>query len=176
MFSPCSLLFGFFEGWRSTLKIEAYTVLIFPYKNYSFVKKNEESGRILIEVTVNEKTDYYSPEEIANMILRKLIEYTETVYHMKPSKAVIAVPAHFNDEQRKATVCAARLAGLKVLNLINEPTAAALAYGNMRKYDQSKTILVFDLGGGTFDITLLRSHKTNQTVIGTDGQQYSGAE
>ena len=92
----------------------------------------------------------YAPEEISALVLRKLAEDASKFLGEKVTEAVITVPAYFNDAQRQATKDAGRIAGLEVLRIINEPTAAALAYGLDKK--QNETVLVFDLGGGTFDV------------------------
>src|SRR6202162_1013339 len=95
----------------------------------------------------------YTPEEISSVVLRKLAEDAAKYLGEKVTEAVITVPAYFNDAQRQATKDAGRIAGLEVLRIINEPTAAALAYGMDKKGQE--TVLVFDLGGGTFDVSLL---------------------
>ena len=95
----------------------------------------------------------YAPEEISALVLRKLVEDAAKFLGEKVTEAVITVPAYFNDAQRQATKDAGRIAGLEVLRIINEPTAAALAYGLDKK--QNETVLVFDLGGGTFDVSIL---------------------
>ena len=104
------------------------------------------NGDVRIEV----RSKQYSPPEISAMILRKLKEAAEAYLGEKVTQAVITVPAYFNDSQRQATKDAGRVAGLEVLRIINEPTAAALAYGLDKKKDE--TIAVYDLGGGIFDI------------------------
>jgi len=96
----------------------------------------------------------YTPQEISAMILQYLKGYAEDYLGEKVTKAVITVPAYFNDAQRQATKDAGKIAGLEVERIVNEPTAAALAYG-LDKTDKEEKILVFDLGGGTFDVSIL---------------------
>ncbi|MCH7731497.1 MAG: molecular chaperone DnaK [Candidatus Marinimicrobia bacterium] len=124
-----------------------------PYE----VKKNKKGG---VEVIVNGKA--HTPPEISAMILQKLRQNAEDYLGEKVVEAVITVPAYFNDSQRQATKVAGKIAGLKVRRIINEPTAAALAYGLDKKKDQK--VAVFDLGGGTFDISLL-------DIMEIDGEQ-----
>lgn len=109
----------------------------------------------------------YTPEELSSIILRKLKEDAEAFLGQKVDKAVVTVPAYFNDSQRKATKDAGKIIGLDIEKIINEPTAAALAYG-LNKGDTSK-VLVYDLGGGTFDATLVSIDKDKIDVIATDG-------
>ncbi len=116
----------------------------------------------------------YSPIEISALILKKLKKVAEQQAKEKITNAVITVPAYFNDTQRKATKDAGEIAGLNVLRLINEPTAAALAYGY--KDDEDKNIAVFDLGGGTFDVTVLSITKGVYEVLATGGDSYLGGE
>lgn len=105
------------------------------------------------EARFNIRGKQYAPEEISAQVLRKLVDDASKFLGEKVTEAVITVPAYFNDAQRTATRDAGRIAGLEVLRIINEPTAAALAYGMDKK--NHETILVFDLGGGTFDVSLL---------------------
>jgi molecular chaperone DnaK len=109
------------------------------------------NGDARVKIPINGKT--YTPQEISAMILGKLKQDAEAYLGEAVTQAVITVPAYFNDSQRQATKDAGKIAGLEVLRIINEPTAAALAYGLDRKTNE--TILVFDLGGGTFDVSLL---------------------
>jgi len=123
-----------------------------------------------------------SPEQISSYIVVHMKEIAEAYLGETVNKAVITVPAHFNDAQRQATKDAGEIAGLKVLNIINEPTAAALAYGlgtmedNDSAESKERTIAVFDLGGGTFDITILGLHDGKFTVKSTNGDTYLGGE
>ncbi|NLU48848.1 MAG: Hsp70 family protein [Syntrophomonadaceae bacterium] len=114
----------------------------------------------------------YTPVEISALILRKLVQYAREYLGQEIEAAVITVPAYFNDNQRQATFLAGELAGLKVLKLLNEPTAAALAYGI--RSEKKENILVLDIGGGTFDITLMEGEKGIYRVIGTGGSTTLG--
>src|SRR4051794_21228495 len=117
---------------------------------------------------------HYSPEEISALVLRKLAEDAAKYLGEKVTEAVITVPAYFNDAQRQATKDAGKIAGLEVLRIINEPTAAALAYG-LDKKDQ-ETVLVFDLGGGTFDVSLLDVGDGVVEVRATSGDGHLGGD
>src|SRR6201982_328626 len=116
----------------------------------------------------------YSPPEISAMILQKLKSAAEDYTGQKIDKAVITVPAYFNDSQRQATKDAGRIAGLEVLRIINEPTAAALAYGLDKKKDE--TIAVYDFGGGTFDISILEVGEGVVEVKSTNGDTHLGGD
>src|ERR1700749_803525 len=117
----------------------------------------------------------FSPSEISAFILLKMKETAEAHLGEKVTQAVITVPAYFNDAQRQATKDAGRIAGLEVLRIINEPTAAALAYG-LDKKDGGKVIAVYDLGGGTFDVSILEIGEGGFEVLSTNGDTFLGGE
>lgn len=119
---------------------------------------------------------FYSPVELSSMILRQLKQRAEHVLKMPVSKCVITVPAYFNDAQRQATRDAGKLAGLEVLRIINEPTAASLAYGIGSATEESRIIAVYDLGGGTFDVSILRITDGVFDVLSTHGDTYLGGD
>ncbi len=127
----------------------------------------------LVKVEVNGK--FYSPIELSAAILRYLKNRVELELGMTVSKTVITVPAYFNDAQRQATRDAGKLAGLEVLRIINEPTAAALAYGSESKISE-ETIAVYDLGGGTFDVSILRLSNGVYDVLATNGETFLGGD
>src|SRR6478672_12996867 len=126
------------------------------------------------DVRVSAAGKEYSPPEISAMILQKLKQAAEEYLGQPVSQAVITVPAYFNDAQRQATKDAGQIAGLEVLRIINEPTAAALAYG-LEKED-GKTIAVYDLGGGTFDVSILEIGDGVFEVKSTNGDTFLGGE
>jgi molecular chaperone DnaK len=137
---------------------------------FQVVQGSAGDARVKLPVTGRE----YSPQEISAMILGKLKADAEAYLGEPVSKAVITVPAYFNDSQRQATKDAGRIAGLEVLRIINEPTSAALAYGLDKK--DNETILVFDLGGGTFDVSLLDVGEGVIEVRSTNGDTHLGGD
>ena len=140
-------------------------IKLVPYKA---VKAGNGDARVEI------RGKQYSPPEISAMILRKLREAAEAYLGEKVTQAVITVPAYFNDSQRQATKDAGKIAGLEVLRIINEPTAAALAYGMDKKKDE--TIAVYDLGGGTFDISIMELGEGVFEVKATNGDTHLGGD
>lgn len=141
-----------------------------PLNTVQFVKR--QMGEHLWRFHT-ENGEVFTPEEISAIILKRLKEDAEIKLGEKIHDAVITVPAYFDDAQRKATQDAGRIAGLNVLRIINEPTAAALAYG-MDKIEQQQTMLVYDLGGGTFDVTIMRLGAGRIDIIATGGDKNLG--
>ncbi len=127
-----------------------------------------------VKIKMDGKAQEYSPEQISAMILQKLKADAEAHLGGKVTKAVITVPAYFNDSQRQATKDAGKIAGLEVMRIINEPTAASLAYGLDKTEEQ--TILVYDLGGGTFDVSILEIGEGVFEVVATDGDTRLGGD
>ncbi len=138
---------------------------------YKIIDDNTES---LVKVQVGDK--FYSPVDLSSYILKELKKRAEHILKTPVNKAVITVPAYFNDAQRQATRDAGRLAGLDVLRIINEPTAASLAYGLGVGNDEHKIIAVYDLGGGTFDVSILRLAGGIFEVLSTHGDTYLGGD
>lgn len=138
---------------------------------YKIIDDNTES---LVKIQVGEK--FYSPVELSSFILFELKRRAEHILKTSVTKAVITVPAYFNDSQRQATRDAGKLAGLDVLRIVNEPTAGSLAYGLGMRKDETKTVAVYDLGGGTFDISILRISGGIFEVLSTNGDTYLGGD
>ncbi len=128
----------------------------------------------LVKIQAGDK--FYSPVELSSFILKELKNRAEHILKTPVTKAVITVPAYFNDAQRQATRDAGKLAGLDVLRIVNEPTAASLAYGLGMNREEVKTIAVYDLGGGTFDISILRINNGIFEVLSTHGDTYLGGD
>lgn len=143
-------------------------------KGFPFAVK-EKDGKPHIHVEAGGKKKSFAPEEVSAMILSYMKKVAEDFLGKKVSKAVVTVPAYFNDAQRQATKNAGRIAGLDILRIINEPTAAAIAYG-LDKGGTMKNILVFDLGGGTFDVSLLTVNNGVFEVLATNGDTHLGGE
>lgn len=139
---------------------------------YDIVNKD---GKPYVQVEIKGQKKEFSPEEISAMILTKMKSIAENFLGQEVKHAVITVPAYFNDSQRQSTKDAGQISGLNVLRIINEPTAAAIAYG-LDKKDKERNILVFDLGGGTFDVSLLTIDGGVFEVIQTNGDTHLGGE
>ncbi len=138
---------------------------------YKIIDDNTEG---LVKVRIGDK--FYSPIELSAEILKELRKRAEHALKTPVNRAVITVPAYFNDSQRQATRDAGKLAGLEVLRIVNEPTAASLAYGIGLDPSEEKTIAVYDLGGGTFDISILQIHNGIFEVLSTNGDTYLGGD
>ena len=138
---------------------------------YKVIDDNAEG---LVKIRVADR--FYSPIELSAEILKELRARAEHALKTPVNRAVITVPAYFNDSQRQATRDAGRLAGLEVLRIVNEPTAAALAYGIGLRPDEEKTVAVYDLGGGTFDVSILRLHQGIFEVLSTHGDTWLGGD
>merc|ERR1711981_399354 len=135
----------------------------------------DKDSKPYVQVMFKEEKKQYSPEEISAMILGKMREIAESFLGKTINNAVVTVPAYFNDAQRQATKDAGTISSLNVLRIINEPTAAAIAYG-MDKKEGEKNVLVFDLGGGTFDVSLLTIDNGVFEVVSTNGDTHLGGE
>jgi len=139
--------------------------------SYKVIDDNQES---LVKIKVGDK--FYTPIELSALILKELKERAEHALKTPVTRAVITVPAYFNDSQRQATRDAGKLAGLDVLRMVNEPTAASLAYGIGLQADEEKTIAVYDLGGGTFDVSILHIQNGIFEVLATNGNTFLGGD
>src|SRR6202167_3187354 len=141
-------------------------------KLFPFRLAEELAPGEVLRIKLGDKT--FTPPEISAFILRQLKRNAERYFSARVTQAVVTVPAYFNDAQRQATKDAGRIAGLDVLRLVNEPTAAALAYGLDKK--ETATVAVYDLGGGTFDISILKLHEGIFEVIATNGDTHLGGD
>jgi heat shock protein 1/8 len=144
-------------------------------KHFPF-KVIDRGGKPVIEVEFKGEKKVFTPEEISSMVLTKMKETAEAYLGGTVNNAVITVPAYFNDSQRQATKDAGLIAGLNVLRIINEPTAAAIAYGLDKKVEGERNVLIFDLGGGTFDVSLLTIEEGIFEVKSTAGDTHLGGE
>uniref|UniRef100_A0A1B6F5Q6 Uncharacterized protein n=1 Tax=Cuerna arida TaxID=1464854 RepID=A0A1B6F5Q6_9HEMI len=143
--------------------------------NFPFKVLNRDN-KPLVQVEYKGETKQFSPEEISAMVLTKMVATAETYLGRKVKQAVVTVPAYFNDAQRQATKDAGTIAGISVSRIINEPTAAALAYGLDKKGSPEKNVLIFDLGGGTFDVSILTIADGVFEVRSTAGDTHLGGE
>lgn len=144
------------------------------YADFYSYKVIDDGTDSLVKVQVGDK--FYSPIELSSYILAELKKRAEHILKTPVNKAVITVPAYFNDAQRQATRDAGKLAGIDVLRIVNEPTAASLAYGIGLRKDETKTIAVYDLGGGTFDVSILRIAGGIFEVLSTNGDTFLGGD
>ena len=170
------------EGARTTPSVVAFKngeIIVGQKAKNQMVTNKDTISSIKRKMGTNEKTEAngkeYTPEEISAMILGDLKKTAEAYLGETVSKAVITVPAYFNDSQRQATKNAGKIAGLEVERIINEPTAAALAYG-LDKQDKMQTVLVYDLGGGTFDVSILELGDGVFEVKSTAGNNRLGGD
>ena len=145
-------------------------------KLWPFKVTNAAGGKPNVQAKVADETKTFAPEEVSAMVLHEMKKTAETYLGTNVSSAVVTVPAYFTDAQRQATKDAGKIAGLNVLRILNEPTAAAIAYGLDKKSAGEKNILVFDLGGGTFDVSLLTIDNGVFEVLATSGDTHLGGE
>ena len=146
-------------------------------KKWSFtIKENELNGLPQYIINVDNEEKRYYPEEISSMILKKLKSFSQDFLGREVKRAVITVPAYFNNSQREATKKAGEMAGFTSIQILNEPTAAAIAYGYQNKSDKERIVLVFDLGGGTFDVSIVKVYDNIYEVIAVNGDNHLGGE
>ncbi|WP_434414365.1 molecular chaperone DnaK [symbiont of Argiope bruennichi] len=170
------------EGGRTTPSVVAFkdeNIIVGQAAKNQIVVNPDTVVSIKRKMGTNEKVKIkgkdYSPEQISAIILQKLKKFASDYVGSEIKRAVITVPAYFNDAQRQATKVAGEIAGLKVERIINEPTAAALAFG-IDKSEQEKKVLVYDLGGGTFDVSILEMHEGTFQVLSTSGNNHLGGD
>ena len=144
------------------------------YKDFFSYKVIDDDSESLVKIKVRDK--FYTPIALSGFILKELKERAEHALKTPVNRAVITVPAYFNDSQRQATRDAGKLAGLDVLRIVNEPTAASLAYGIGLNPEETKTIAVYDLGGGTFDVSILQIQSGIFEVLATNGNTFLGGD
>ena len=166
-----SVIFFEEEGTPIVGTIARNQAIIEPRRTVRFVKR--EMGNPSYRFNVDGK-DFF-PEDLSAIILKKLKGDAEAVLGREVTKAVISVPAYFKDAQREATRQAGKIAGLEVIRILNEPTAAALAYG-LHKGEDDQTLLVYDFGGGTFDVTIMQIKGKEFTILATDGDAQLGGK
>ncbi len=159
-------------GRRYTDKTVKEDMKKWPFK----IEKDENSDYPVIVVEYLNEIKKFHAEEISAMVLMKMKKIAEDYLNKSITDAIITVPAYFNDSQRQSTKDAGRIAGLNVMRIINEPTAAAIAYGLDHKSNDEKTVLVFDLGGGTFDVSILVLNEDTFEVKSTSGNTHLGGE
>jgi len=145
-------------------------------KLLSFKIVSDKEGKPKVEVLFKGERKQFTPEEVSAMVLQKMKEVAEAFLGKKVKNAVVTVPAYFNDAQRQSTKDAGTISGLNVVRIINEPTAAAIAYGLNKGATGEKNVLVFDLGGGTFDVSLLTIDEGFFEVVATNGDTHLGGE
>ena len=144
------------------------------YKDFFSYKVIDDNAESVVKIKVADK--FYTPVELSGLILKELKDRAEHALKTTVNRVVITVPAYFNDSQRHATRDAGKLAGLDVLRIVNEPTAASLAYGIGLNPDETKTIAVYDLGGGTFDVSILQIQNGIFEVLSTNGDTFLGGD
>ena len=167
--TPSTVLF---EDGSTIVGKEAKAQSLFDPQNFEqFVKRHMGERDYFFTTQDGEK---YSPEAVSAIILAKMKSDAESYLGDKVDGAVVTVPAYFNEAQRKSTMDAGQIAGLNVIGIINEPTAAALAFGISKGTDKEQTVMVYDLGGGTFDVTVMQFTADNITVLGTAGDRKLG--
>ena len=138
--------------------------------------EDKKTGKPQYVIKIGNEEKKYYPEDVASMILKSLKKNAEIHENKEIKKVIIGVPAHFNDLQRNATIEAGKKAGFEEIKLINEPTAAAIAYGNIIKSNKERKILIFDLGGGTFDASIVKIKGNEYNVLASLSEEHLGGE